>query len=153
MKKDILIDGMSINLGQLIEQDFESPINYHIPTDICNSIGDSTIKGKMSSYPIYKDGKCYPIEFEFKPEMGYCDWGGRKDYFCFLTDIIKPFAMRMKEEFDKMEEKTEKKDIPMLINECRSGENYECWHSIYDLYVEELILDTDDMSITMELGS
>ena len=153
MKKSILIDGLSINLGAFIEHGCESVIDYHIPTDICNSIGDSTIKGKMSSYPIYRDGDCYPIEFEFKPDMGWLNWNGEKEYCCYLTDILKPFAMRMKEEFDKMEEKTEKKDNPVLINECRSGENYECWHSIYDLYVERLVLDTKDMSITMELGS
>lgn len=153
MKKNILIDGMSINLGHLIEQDFESPINYHIPTDICNIIGENTIKGKLSSYPIYKDGECYPLDFDLKPEMGYSNWNGKKDYFCFLTDLLKPFAMRLKKEYDMMKNNTEKVDNPFVLNECRSGENYECWHSIYDLYVEGLILDTDDMSITMELGS
>ena len=152
MRKNILSEDVSINFGYFIEVG-DSPIDIHIPTDICNAIGGKHLKGKLSSYPIYKNGECYDIECEVDPDMGYMNWGDKKEWFCRLTSLLYPLAMRLKKEYEVMEANTKKEDAPMLINEVRIGDKYHCFHSLYDLYVEKLIIDTDEMTIEMELGS
>ena len=152
MRKNILSEDVSINLGHFIEAG-GSPIDIYIPTDISNAIGDKHLTGKLSSYPIYKNGECYNIECDVDPDMGYMNWGDKSEWFCRLTSLLYPLAMRLKKEYEMMEANTQKEDAPLLINEVRKGDEYLCFHSLYDLYVEELIIDTDKMTIEMELGS
>lgn len=152
MRKNILPNNVSINLGHFIEMG-ESPIDYFYVDDFCDEIKDNTLNGIMSSYPIFKDGECYKLEVEVDPMMHCVNWCGREEWHCMLTNLIYPMAMRIKEEYELMEVNTQKKDMPMLYNEIRKGDAYECWHTLYDLYVEELIVDTDKMTIEMELGS
>ena len=152
MRKNILPKDVSINIGHFIEMG-DSPIDFHFDGDLCNEIKDNTLNGLMSSYPIYKDGKCYELKVEVDPKMYCVNWCGKEEWHCTLTNLIYPMAMRLKEEYELMEANTQKEDAPMLLNEVRIGNTYKCWHTLYDLYVEELIVDTDKMTIEMELGS
>ena len=152
MKRNILSKDVLINLGNFIEAG-GSPIDIYIPTDISNAIGGKHLTGKLSSYPIYKNGECYDIECDIDPDMGCMNWGYKSEWFCRLTSLLYPLAMRLKQEYEVMKANTQEVDAPMLLNEVRKGDDYECFHSLHDLYVEEIVVDTDEMTIEMVLGS
>ena len=51
------------------------------------------------------------------------------------------------------QEETTKEDNPLLINEIREGSIYECIHTLSDIYVDEIIIDTEKLTVEMVLGS
>ena len=86
MKIDLIDENVSISLGALIEQG-DSPIDIYIPSRICNEIRGKHFMGKFSSYPIYKNDKCYDIECEVDPNMMCICWGGEEEWSCRLTNL------------------------------------------------------------------
>lgn len=133
MKVDLINERMTINLGALIEQGGSS-IDVYIPNAICERIKDKPLKGIFCSYPIYKDGECFELECEVNPQMGV-SFFGKTEYWCRLSNLILPMGLKLKELYDNM------------------TEGMECYHTLYSLWVEELVVDTDEMTITMSLGS
>ena len=107
----------------------------------------------MDSYPICKNGEYYELSTEICPNMVCGCWGGGKEWSCRLTDIIYPLALRLKQEYDVMEANTKREEPPRLQNEVRTGDEYECYHSLYDIWIEEVIVDTDNLTVEMIVGS
>ena len=174
-KIDILPKGMTIYPAMIAEYG-GSPVNYRIEGRVAKLIAEKGVTGIVSSYPVYKNGECYDLKVDYDEDIvWYClikkgSNGWVREYGCGvapkkeeeyekptydfdLFDIVVPLVMRLKGEYDTMVESTKKKETPMLINECREGGEYECWHAFEDLVIEGLVLDTDDMTITMEIGS
>lgn len=151
MKVDLLPEDVSINIGHLIEAG-GSPVDIILPSEICNQIQFENLYGTVDSYPIFKNGECYDLHAEVNPQMTCVCFGDEKHWRCSLTNLVYPLAMRLKNEYDIMEAHT-KAASTNLLNEVREGEEYECLHSLSDLYVEELNVDTDAMTVEMVLGS
>ena len=174
-KIDILPDGMTIRPSEIAEFG-GCPVSYRIKGKTAKLLAENNVKGIVSSYPVYKGGKCYDLTIDFDEDIVWYELtkkGGRgffdSEYGCGkapkkegyekptydydLFDIVVPMIMRLKQEYDLMVEKTTENNTPMLLNECRNGEEYECWHAFEDLVVEGLVFDTDTMTITMEMGS
>lgn len=152
MRNNIIPQSVTINLGSFIESG-GSPIDLFLPNTLCKKIQFNKLKGVMSSYPILKEGDFYELSVEVEPKMVFSNWGGEKQWTCLLSNIIYPMAMRLKEEYDTMVSETKKEDNPFFYNEIRKGGTYECYHSLSDLYVEEIIIDTDNLTVEMVLGS
>ena len=150
---NMLPDGMTINPSELLEYG-GCPVSYWIEGRVAKLLAEKDVKGVISSYPIYKDGKTYPLEVEFDEDIVHYDayvegtslWesgvgvapkmkGYKVDYSFDLFDIVFPMVVRLKEEYD-----------------LRCDE-YECWHSFEDLVIEDIYMDTDSMTIHMEMGS
>ena len=152
MRKNIKPKFVTINLGYFIESG-GSPIDLYLPQALCKEIKFNKLKGIMSSYPIYKEGDCYELTVDVDTKMYCFNWDGKKQWTCTLADIIYPLAMRLKEEYDTMFAETTKEDNSLLLNEIRKGDTYDCYHSLSDLYVEEIIIDTEKLTVEMVLGS
>jgi len=152
MRKNIIPQSVTINLGSFIESG-GSPIDLFLPNTLCKKIQFNKLKGVMSSYPILKEGDFYELSVDVEPKMIFSNWGGEKHWTCLLSNIIYPMAMRLKEEYDTMVSETTKEDNPLLINEIREGSIYECIHTLSDIYVDEIIIDTEKLTVEMVLGS
>lgn len=171
-KIDLLPEGMTISPAMIAEIG-GSPVSYRIGGKIAKLIAEKGLKGKVSSYPVYRDGKCYDLDVDFDEDLVWyssyiegtntyeCGTGvapkkkGYKvDYDFDLFEIVVPMVMRLKSEYDLMEQSTEKtKKDPMMLNECRAGGEYTCLHEFEDLVIEEIVLDTDTMIVSMFCGS
>lgn len=170
MKIDLLPKSVNADLEVLAEMEC-CPIGVYAKGTAAKRIAEKGVKGVVSSYPIYKDGNCYDIEIDLAPNVWYTTTNDGRQFECgyghaperkgwttkysieVMNDIAMPMIKRLKEEYDKCIAETERIDTPMLVNESREGGGYECWHAFGDLVLEGLVLDTDTMTIEMEIGS
>lgn len=143
MKVDLLRN-TTVHIETLVENEGYVGVRiYPDDDDIIEMLAGKTVKIKASSYPVYKNGECYPLSVSVKLNC----------YPEILNDIIYPIALEKQKAYKEMEKATEKKECPELINQVRTGAEYSCWHQFGDIVAESLELDTDTMEITLHCGS
>ena len=120
-----LAPNVDFNLDRILNTS-NLPVYIHLPKEAYGEIGKELVyRARIDSYPIFKDGELFDIEFKFVPlGVGY-----------FVTDYLIPIGKELRRLYDNMEQ------------------GMVSYHLFRNLFVEEFYYDTDTKTFGWTIGS